>query len=37
MACGFGGVDRASCPSGTVCANGCCLQDISIGAVTGIR
>lgn len=34
MACGSGGVDPASCPSGTVCANGCCLQDIIIGAVT---
>jgi hypothetical protein len=29
-ACGSGGVDPASCPSGTVCANGCCLPDISI-------
>jgi hypothetical protein len=25
MACGPGGIDPASCPSGTVCANGCCL------------
>ena len=24
-ACGPGGVDPAACPSGTVCANGCCL------------
>jgi hypothetical protein len=23
--CGPGGIDPASCPSGTVCANGCCL------------
>jgi len=34
MACGSGGVDPVSCPSGTVCANGCCLEDIVIGAVT---
>jgi hypothetical protein len=25
MACGPGGIDPANCPSGTVCANGCCL------------
>jgi hypothetical protein len=29
-ACGSGGVDPATCPGGTVCANGCCLPDISI-------
>jgi hypothetical protein len=29
-ACGNGGVDPATCPSGTVCANGCCLPDIPI-------
>jgi hypothetical protein len=28
MACGAGGIDPASCPSGTVCANGCCLTII---------
>jgi hypothetical protein len=27
-ACGAGGIDPASCPSGTVCANGCCLPNI---------
>jgi hypothetical protein len=26
--CGQGGIDPASCPSGTVCANGCCLPVI---------
>jgi len=25
MSCGSGGVDPKSCPTGTVCANGCCL------------
>jgi hypothetical protein len=25
MSCGQGGIDPASCPGGTVCANGCCL------------
>jgi hypothetical protein len=25
MACGSGGIDPASCPSMTVCANGCCI------------
>lgn len=29
-ACGSGGVDPATCSSGTVCANGCCLPDINI-------
>jgi hypothetical protein len=29
-ACHSGGVDPATCPSGAVCANGCCLPDISI-------
>jgi hypothetical protein len=27
-ACGPGGIDPASCPSGTACANGCCLTII---------
>jgi hypothetical protein len=27
-ACGGGGIDPATCPSGTVCANGCCLPII---------
>jgi hypothetical protein len=26
-ACGSGGIDPVSCPSGTVCANGCCLPN----------
>ena len=28
MACGAGGVDPLQCPSGTVCANGCCLPRV---------
>jgi hypothetical protein len=27
-ACGAGGIEPASCPAGTVCANGCCLAII---------
>jgi hypothetical protein len=29
-ACGLGGIDPASCPAGTVCANGCCLTSIIV-------
>ncbi|HSY38359.1 MAG TPA: hypothetical protein VLA79_02490 [Polyangia bacterium] len=30
-ACSSGGVDPATCPSGSVCANGCCLPYIPLG------
>jgi hypothetical protein len=29
-ACGAGGIEPVSCPSGTVCANGCCLPNVII-------
>jgi hypothetical protein len=29
-ACGVGLIDPASCPSGTVCANGCCLPVVVV-------
>jgi hypothetical protein len=29
-ACGAGGIEPASCPSGTVCANGCCLPSVIV-------